>query len=264
MLQYKEYTLPGTEWAAKDWIHLKETDSTNIQAARAAAAGGGHGMLVTADRQTAGKGRWGRSWESPAVGNLYFTLLLKPDLAPDKASMLTLVMALSVSRAIRGLTGIDCGIKWPNDIVINGRKVCGILTEMHVEKGRIRYVLIGVGINVVLQEFSPTLKEKATSLEQEAGRKVSSKELLSRIMQDFEADYAGFCDCGNLQKLRQEYQDMLINCNAQVRVLDPKGEYEGTALGITETGELLVKTLDGRIEEVYAGEVSVRGIFGYV
>ena len=264
MLREGINALSSTIWAARELILLEETDSTNVQAAKAAAEGAPHGTLVTAEKQTAGRGRRGRTWESPAGKNLYFTLLLRPQFGPEKASMLTLVMACSVGRTIRQMTGLSCGIKWPNDIVVNGKKVCGILTEMSVGTDKIDHVLIGVGINVGLQEFTPELRDRATSLENETGCEVEREALLVAIMQAFEEDYELFAKWGGLRPLLDEYQSMLLNRDARVRVLDPLGEYEGTALGITETGELKVLTDDGRITEVYAGEVSVRGVYGYI
>ena len=257
-------SLLTTKWAGRILKFYDETDSTNVQAVREAENGAPHGTLIVADRQTAGKGRRGRCWESPADTNIYFTLILKPDFAPDRASMLTLVMAHSVNRSVKQETGLNCGIKWPNDIVVNGRKVCGILTEMRVEQAGIRHVVIGVGVNVGKQEFPDDLSERATCLEQECSGRVSRSSLLARIMKAFEEDYKTFIDWGNLYGLLDSYNQVLLNRNASVRVLDPRGEYEGKALGITENGELLVETGNGEVVEVYAGEVSVRGIYGYV
>lgn len=253
-------------------VHFYEcTDSTNARARLL----GEHGVLVVADRQTAGKGRRGRSWESPAGKNLYFTLALKPDFAPDKASMLTLVMAVAVLRGIEMWSGKDgqqngliapynIGIKWPNDLVINGKKICGILTEMSLQNGRIDQILIGVGINVKKQDFALELSEKATDLETQWGQEVSRAELLSAIMKAFEEAYETFLDTEDLSMLQEFYNARLVNLRREVRVLDPKGEFEGKAEGINESGELLVRLADGRLTAVYAGEVSVRGVYGYV
>ena len=130
-----------TKWAGKHVIYYDETDSTNIQAKLAGENGSAHGTLVVADRQVAGKGRRGRSWESPKGVCVYMTLLLRPELAPVRAPMLTLVMALSAAEAIREKTGLPAGIKWPNDIVLNKKKICGILTEMSTEIDYINYVV---------------------------------------------------------------------------------------------------------------------------
>lgn len=243
-------------------------DSTNAQAKLEAENGAESGTLIVAEMQTAGRGRRGRTWDSPAGSNLYFTLILRPDFAPDQASMLTLVMALAVARgveqAMSGTTLPHPQIKWPNDIVINGKKVCGILTEMGVRQNNIEHVLVGVGINVHKQEFAQDLVDKATSIEAECGQKVSRKKLLADIMEAFEEYYSTFEKDENLESLMELYNRKLVNCNREVRVLDPQGEYTGVATGINDKGELCVTLPDGSTTQVYAGEVSVRGIYGYV
>ena len=274
------------ESKAERIIHFYESiDSTNAQAAKEAKNGAKHGTLFVADMQTAGRGRRGRAWDSPAGSNIYFSLLLRPELVPDKASMLTLVMALAVAEGIERTTdrmaeavcGEDSGaesdahtislhpqIKWPNDIVVNGKKVCGILTEMNLQSGKIDSVIIGVGINVHKQEFAPELVDKATCLDAECGQKISRSQLRAEIIEAFEEYYAAFMKQGDLSGLRENYQERLVNLGREVRVLDPQGEYMGIATGITDTGELCVQLPDGSIRQVYAGEVSVRGIYGYV
>lgn len=253
-----------TEWAGRKVCFYDCIGSSNIEAKRLADEGAPHGTLVVADMQTAGRGRRGRSWTSPAGTNIYYTLLLRPAFAPDRAPMLTLVMAYSVARAIREETGLDAGIKWPNDIVIGGRKACGILTEMSVEEDYIRNVVIGVGINVHGQEFAPELADKATCLDAEYGGRVNRSRLLAAVMRAFEEDYEIFAEQENLSRLRDAYNALLVNRDREVCVLDPAGEYRGTARGITDSGELLVELPDGETQQVFAGEVSVRGIYGYV
>lgn len=253
-----------TKQLGRNIIYLERTGSTNEDAKRIVGEGAPSGTLVVTDCQEMGKGRRGRSWESPAGMNLYFTLMLKPDFVPNKASMLTLVMALSVAKAIEEETGVHPGIKWPNDIVIEGRKVCGILTEMLLEAGRIQAVVIGCGINVAQTAFSAELSEHASSLLLSCKKSVSREQLLARIMEQFEKYYDVFCKTLNLSAMQAEYEGYLVNKNKQVRVLDPVDEYEGRALGINEEGELLVELADGSISKVYAGEVSVRGLYGYV
>lgn len=254
-----------TKELGKSVYYFGCTDSTNVQAKRLAEEGAAHGTLVVADRQTAGRGRRGRGWDSPAGKNLYFTLILKPDFAPDKASMLTLVMAMAVLKGLKRLLGAaSVGIKWPNDLVINGKKICGILTEMALEQSRIGHVIIGVGINVETQEFAAELVDKATDIETACGRKLCKADLLAEIMQAFEEYYETFVKTHDLTLLQDEYNACLVNCGREVSVLDPKGEFRGTARGINSTGELLVEREVGFITAVYAGEVSVRGIYGYV
>ncbi|MCI5954738.1 MAG: biotin--[acetyl-CoA-carboxylase] ligase [Lachnospiraceae bacterium] len=253
-----------TEWAGHPVSFYETINSTNLRAKLDADNGAPEGALVVADMQTAGRGRRGRTWSSPAGLNVYFTLILKPRYVPDKASMVTLVMALAVAEGIRETCGVEAGIKWPNDIVVNGKKVCGILTEMSVEKDFIHHVVIGVGINVGLQEFAPELADTATSLQAECGRKVPKAALVANIMKAFEKYYESFREKTDLSDLVDSYNKMLVNRGKTVRVLDPKGEYSGVAEGINELGELLVELPDGHVENVYAGEVSVRGVYGYI
>jgi len=248
----------------KQMIYYDEIDSTNLEAHRLAKKGGEHGIVVAAGSQSAGRGRLGRSWNSPAESNIYMSLLLRPDLEPDQAPMLTLVMACSVAETIRETTGLDAQIKWPNDIVVNGKKVCGILTEMNAEVGRINYVVIGVGINVNTEGFPEELQEMATSLSMEAARTFFKEDILSEVLTHFEKDYAIFIKTGSFRKLKSRYENLLVNRGKMVKILGETEPYQALALGINEKGELLVRREDGSETTVYAGEVSVRGIYGYV
>lgn len=270
---YNQYELAArmrTCWAGQRICFFDSTDSTNLRAKQEAENGGAHGTLIAADAQTAGRGRRGRDWDSPAGANVYFTLLLRPDIPSDKAPMLTLVMAHAVAGGIletlrgMGASRQSIGVKWPNDIVAGGRKVCGILTEMGMEQKAVQYVVIGVGINVHRRDFKGELADRAASLEAVCGCKINRSELVANIMRAFEADYEVFCDRGNLSGLQESYNALLVNRGREVRVLDPKGEYSGTARGISSTGELLVELPDGAMREIYAGEVSVRGVYGYI
>ncbi len=256
-----------TKWAGQQLFYLEETGSTNIDAKRYAEEGEPHGTTVIAEKQNAGRGRRGKYWESPPGSAIYMTIMLKPDFAPDKASMLTLVMALSVAEAITEVTGLQAGIKWPNDVVVNKKKVCGILTELNVETDYIRHVVIGVGINVnngAPEEFPEEIRETATSLRIEAGTPFSRAELLERVLERFEKNYDTFVTTLDLRLLIEAYGRYLLNLNMEVNVLDPKGSYTGVARGISTTGELLVEKEDGEMKTVYAGEVSVRGLYGYI
>ena len=262
--QYELESRLDTRWAGHPVTCYDVTASTNLQAKINAENGAGHGALVVADMQTAGRGRRGRTWSSPSGTNVYFSLILKPDITPDMASMLTPVMGLAVAEGIRRTCGAEAMIKWPNDIVVDGRKVCGILAEMSVERDFIHYIVIGVGINVGLQEFPGDVAATAGCLQKACGKKVSRAELVANVMRIFEECYDIFMDKGNLSGLLERYERLLVNCGREVRILDPKGEFQGIAKGINEQGELLVERADGSLQKVYAGEVSVRGIYGYV
>ena len=155
-------------------------------------------------------------------------------------------------------------IKWPNDLVIGKKKICGILTEMKMEENKISSVIIGVGINVNVESFPRELRDKATSLRREAGREFCCTDLIAKIMESFEQNYNYFSEVEDLSFIQEEYNEILVNCGKQVRILEPHNEYEAVALGINEEGELLVEKETGEIERVFAGEVSVRGMYEYV
>lgn len=253
----------GTKWVGKTLYYYEDTDSTNADAMRLGEEGAEHGTLVVANHQNKGRGRRGRVWQSPVGTTISMSFLVKPEIAPGKASMLTLVMALAVAKGIEEACDLSTAIKWPNDILVNGKKVCGILTEMKAEMDYIHGVIIGVGINVNVESFPEDLQSMATSLILEKGRKVSRAEVIERVAENFEEYYEKFMEAEDLSLLRDLYEERLISKGKAVKVLDPQGEYTGISKGITDTGELVVETQDGKEQQVYAGEVSVRGIYGY-
>lgn len=256
-------SLLHTEWAGQELFCFDEIDSTNTKAKELAEQGYPSGTLVVADRQIAGRGRRGRSWDSPAGIGIFMTLLLKPDINPNNASMLTLVTALATAQAISDATGAEAKIKWPNDIVINGKKVCGILTEMSAQFDYINHIVIGIGINVHNESFPEEIRETASSLLLESGKRIHRADLIARFLERFEAGYAIFLQTEDLEGLMKDYNALLVNIQKQVRILDPKEPFEGKAIGITKRGELIVDTWESR-KLVSSGEVSVRGIYGYV
>lgn len=248
----------------KKIIYYKQLDSTNTEIHKLAAEGAEHGTVVVAGHQTAGKGRRGRNWESPAEENIYMSILLRPNFATTKAPMLTLVMACSVAEVL-GLNGFsNVQIKWPNDLVLSGKKVCGILTEMHLCGTAIDHVVVGIGINVNTTGFSAELVDKATSLRLECGKQVDKERIILDIVESFMEVYDRFVKEGDLAFLQEKYNSMLVNRDREVRVLEPENEYTAYALGINQTGELVVRLEDGTKKNVYAGEVSVRGVYGYI
>lgn len=251
-------------WAGREILYLDEVDSTNTAAKKAAENGAAHGTLVVSERQTGGKGRRGRVWDSPRGTGIFMTLILRPEMAPVHASMLTLVAALAVAGGIKEYTGASSLIKWPNDIVMGGKKVCGILTEMSADPDCINYVAVGIGINVNREEFPEEIREVAASIFTETGKKTKRSLLISAVMAAFERYYEIFMKTADMSGLLEEYNGKLANCGRTVRVLDPAGEYSGTAIGIDREGELLVEMEDRTVRRVLSGEVSVRGIYGYV
>ncbi len=257
-------SLMHTEWVAKEVLYFDTIDSTNTKAQELAEKGYPSGTLVVADKQESGKGRRGRSWVSPSGTGIFMTLMIKPDINPNNASMLTLVAALAVAKAITSVTGEEALIKWPNDIVINGKKVCGILTEMNAQFDYINHIVVGIGINVHNESFPEEISQMASSLMIEAGgKRFHRAQIIAETMSYFEQYYDTFLKTQDLSALVREYDELLVNMNKAVRVLDPKEPFDGKAMGITPKGELIVDTWESR-KLVSSGEVSVRGIYGYV
>lgn len=255
-----------TDWAARPVRYFDSVDSTNNEAKRLAEQGAPEGTLVVAEEQTQGKGRRGRAWMTPTGTAIAMSLVLRPGtrLHPDRAPMLTLVMGMTVAAACREVTSAAIGIKWPNDVVSQGRKICGILTEMSCEVDFINYVVIGIGINTGIETFPPELQETAVSLHTLMGRKPDRARLIAACMKAFERYYGLFMKTQDFTLLMEEYNALLVGKGGRVRVLSPGNEFEGISEGINPMGELRVRREDGTEETVFAGEVSVRGIYGYV
>ena len=262
---YNETTIADqihTKWAGKTVHFAREIDSTNLWIKRLAKEGASEGTLALAEFQSAGRGRLGRSWEVPEGTSVMMSILLRPKFEPQYAPTLTLVMGMAVAKAVKNL-GFDVSIKWPNDVVVSHKKICGILTEMGVRDGKIDYAVIGVGINVNIREFPEEMADKATSLYLESGKEFDRSQIPGLVMEAFEEYYEKFAATCDLSGLKEEYESILANYNQPVRVL-AKEPYEGVARGITDGGELLVEKTDGMIVAVSAGEVSVRGLYSYV
>ena len=262
---YNETTIADqihTKWAGKTVHFAREIDSTNLWIKRLAKEGAPEGTLALAEFQSAGRGRLGRSWEVPEGTSVMMSILLRPKFEPQYAPMLTLVMGMAVAKAVKKL-GFDVSIKWPNDVVVSHKKICGILTEMGVRDGKIDYAVIGVGINVNIKEFPEEMVDKATSLYLESGREFDRSQIPGLVMEAFEEYYEKFAATCDLSGLKEEYESILANYDQPVRVL-AKEPYEGVARGITDGGELLIEKTDGTIVAVSAGEVSVRGLYSYV
>ena len=249
---------------------LDRVDSTNSYAKRLAEQGEPEGVLVVAERQTAGRGRRGRHWESPEGVNVFMTLILRPKLHPSMISGMTLLAALAIAKAIQEMVSVDVAIKWPNDVIVAGKKVCGILTEMSSEENFVHYGVVGMGINVNQSGFPEELQGKATSLFLETGKKLDRCALAARTVTLFGAYYRQYEREGNLSAIVAEYNQLLANRDREVRVyygmVEDAAEEDvrtGIARGIDREGALLVE-MDGREERIVSGEVSVRGKDGYV
>ncbi|MBQ6386252.1 MAG: biotin--[Lachnospiraceae bacterium] len=239
-------------------------DSTNEEAKRLAARGAAEGLVCAALEQTAGKGRRGRSWESPMGESVYMSVLLRPEIPADRASMLTLVMGLSAAQGLSDLCGLPVRIKWPNDVVIHGKKLCGILTEASVvSQGRPEYVVTGIGINVNNTAFPEAIRDRATSLRMETGRGHSPAEAAASVLARFSENYRIFLRTADLCALRDLYEVLLAGRGETVRIEDPQGPYTAEMRGIDGHGALIVNR-GGSEERIISGEVSVRGLYGYI
>lgn len=239
-----------------------ETDSTNERIRILAQEGAPEGTLALAERQTAGRGRRGRAWQAESGDGIWMSLLLRPQIAPAQASVLTLLAGLALTEALAQETGLQPRLKWPNDILLNGKKLVGILTEMELtsEGDAIRFLTIGMGINVHTKAFPAELQEIATSLYLESGRHFDSSRLLLAMLAQFERRYQEFLAAGaSFAPFRAEYCANCLHIGKEVRVLG-RESYLAQALDITPAGELLVKRRDTGVEEVvFSGEVSIRG-----
>ncbi len=252
-----------TAWAGKTCLCFDTLESTNDCAKELAKRQSVHGTLVVTRHQTAGRGRRGRSWECSPGDAIAMSLCLEPAFAPERSAGLTLVAALAVAEAIREVTMTRPQIKWPNDIVVNGKKVCGILTEL-LSKPEGYAVVIGIGVNVNTMEFPEEIREIAGSLKLETGKEIPKEALIASVMKYFEQFYEQFVQTEDLSLLKDRYEEMLANRGKQVRVLDPNGVYEGIAGGINRFGNLIVICKDGTKKKIDSGEVSVRGLYGYL
>ena len=249
----------GTQWAGQDIVYFKEIDSTNRYAKKLAGQGAAHGTMVLADTQTAGRGRRGHSWISPAGSSISMTLILRPDVPPAQVAKISLLTALATANAIRRVTGLDVRIKWPNDIVAGGRKVCGMLMEMDATPEKVASVVAGVGINVHQTQFPEEIAHSASSLDLLAGRRISRADIVRAFLQEYERVWA----LGD-EAMMRAYCARSATIGQRVQVIGLNGTYTGTAQDVTESGSLLVRAdEDGGVREVLAADVSVRGIMGY-
>ena len=238
----------------------EETDTTNNRARELALEGAPEGTLVVAEKQTAGRGRRGKVWESPLGTGIWMSLVLRPQVAPAEASVLTLLCGLATAEAIEAETGLSAGIKWPNDILINGKKAVGILTEMDCEMSEVHFVIPGIGINVNTASFPPEIAEIATSLYLECGKTVSRRRLVHKVLERLEEHYETFLRTGSFAAMLEDYRKHCITLGKEVHVLG-REPFFAEALDITPEGELLVRRADnGKEEVVFSGEVSIRGV----
>ena len=247
-----------TDWLGHNIIYHDSVSSTNDVAKLEAQNGAVHGTVVVAEEQLKGKGRIQRGWYSPKGEGLWMTVVLRPEWLPQEAAKCTLLAAVMLHRVFTKLYGVNVGIKWPNDIFINGKKLVGILTEMNAQMDGINYIVIGMGINVNLnkQQLPEELEDIAISLNDVLDRKVSRLELFAEICKQFEIGYAEVNSKGFAQIL-DEWRKYSITLNKPVTVNGIKESYEGRAVDIDADGALIVES-DGELKTVLAGDVSIR------
>ncbi|MCL6634836.1 MAG: biotin--[acetyl-CoA-carboxylase] ligase [Peptococcaceae bacterium] len=249
----------ATRFMGRTVFYSESISSTNDLAKELARKGAGEGSLVVAEEQTGGKGRLGRGWFSPRYKGIWFSLILHPPVDPSEASRVTMLAAVAVASAIRKSTGVAAGIKWPNDLLAGGKKICGILAELSAEMDRINHLVVGVGINANLDagDFPEEVRSAATSLKMEAGRTVSRVRLLQECLTEFERWYTAWLD-GGFAPVLARWKDMAISLHCPVRIHTLNKSWDGWAEDVDEDGALLVRLPGGGVQRLVSGEVSLR------
>lgn len=252
-----------TKVLGKKIYYFEEIGSTNNEAKALSRERAEEGTLFIAEKQLGGKGRLGRTWESPSKTGIWMSLVLCPDIMPQYASQITLVAGLGMCEAIKEITGLDAKIKWPNDIVVNGKKICGILTEMSAQVEAIDYIVVGIGVNVNMLNFPKTLPY-ASSLALEGDKAYSRREIVARFLEIFEKDYEAYKQKPNLEAIIERYEEACITLHQQIKIVSRNEEIIAQGKGITKDGALVIKMADGTEKQISSGEVSVRGLYGYI
>jgi BirA family biotin operon repressor/biotin-[acetyl-CoA-carboxylase] ligase len=248
----------GNKVVGRDIRVFEETNSTNDIVEKLARDGVKEGVVVFAESQTKGRGRLGRKWLSPPRRGLWFSVLLRPDLRPQAATQLTVAAATALVRAIREQTGLTPEIKWPNDILIKGRKVAGVLTELAAELDHVKHLTLGIGVDVNLaaSEFPPELRKLATSLKIECGRHLSRIDLAAAILRELDCDYARIC-AGQFEAVADEWQEQCATIGRRVTIHIGPRALQGHAEALDDDGALLLRTEHGRLERIIGGDVTL-------
>ncbi len=253
--------------------YLRTVDSTNNYAKKLASEGEREGTVVVAETQTAGKGRLGRSWSSAGKKGIWMSLILRPQIPPDVVQIVTLAAAVAVVKAFEKGIGVTAGIKWPNDIILDGKKVCGILTEMSSEMEAVNFVVLGIGVNVnqLQEDFPDEVRSTAVSLRIYRGKHESGEicllhrsEIIKKILFELEQLYIKINN-SDFKGIIESWKRYSVTLGKEVRViLKNSSIYEGTAKDITKDGRLVIDCVDGVTRELLSGEVSVRGLLDYI
>jgi BirA family biotin operon repressor/biotin-[acetyl-CoA-carboxylase] ligase len=245
----------GTQSFGRTILHHDRVASTNDLAHQLAMAGAFEGTLVLAEEQSSGRGRLGRTWSSERFSGIYASLILRPKIEPREAPILNLVAAVAVSRGIRDVVELETDIKWPNDVMVNGRKCCGILTEMSADLDKVQFVIAGIGINVNQKNFPPELENKASSLFLKAKKEISRIEILVSVLKRFEDLYGEFLRQGRSVVLEQWIQRSSYASGKKVIVESGNRRISGITVGLGVDGTLQVRTENGQIETVLSGDL---------
>jgi len=247
-----------TRIIGRDIAYQKATPSTQEIAKALAAQGVAEGTIVVAETQSKGRGRVGRQWSSPQ-GGVYFSIILRPDMNPSEALRLPLVAGVAVAKTIKRNTKLDPRLKWPNDIMIDGKKIGGILTEMNAEMDRLDWVIIGIGLNVNMsqQSFPADVEGTATSLMEAVGKSVPRVKLLQDILAEFETLYNELMKSG-FETIRMKWKALSNTIGEKVVVTLPNGQIKGVAVDIDADGALMLEKDDGSLEKIIAGVVKLR------
>lgn len=236
-------------------VYFDEVISTNDEAKRLAENGCDSGTMVTCCLQNGGRGRLGRQWKADNK-SVCTSIVLRPDITPVYAPMITLIAGLATAKAINEVCNINAGIKWPNDVVAEGRKLVGILTEMSAEMEKIKYVVVGIGINVNNEVFADEIKDKASSLYILTGKKQSRRDIAAALIKQLMELYNLYIDKG-FAAISDEYNRLCLNRGKYVKTVGSL-EISGLCKGVDDEGRLIIETADGKIEKVFTGEVSLR------
>ena len=249
-----------TKILGSEILYFETVDSTNTQAKKVALQGVKDGTIIISEEQGGGRGRLSRSFFSPKYKGIWFSVILKPKFFPQEAPKCTLMAATAITKAIEDVTGVKVGIKWPNDVLYEGKKLVGILTEMNAEMDCINYIIIGMGINVNIdkEEMPEEIQNIATSLSQITGKKISRLKLLNKILYYLEHLYI-ICQEESFAPILDEWRKYSITLNQHIRVIGTNEVLEGIAVDIDDDGALLVN-IDGQIKRVLAGDVSIRPV----
>ncbi|AKA67453.1 biotin--[acetyl-CoA-carboxylase] ligase [Clostridium scatologenes] len=250
-----------TKYIGKNLFYFESLDSTNTKAKELASKDAPHGTVVISEEQTSGKGRLGRVFISPKRKGIWISIIMRPDIEPFKVPRITQIGAAAVVNACEAFN-IEVQVKWPNDIILNNKKVCGILTEMSGELNKVSYVVMGIGINANLdkEDFPEDLRDKATSISIETGSYIKRKEFVSILINTFEKLYEEFVEENNIKTSVDICRNHSILIGKEIKIINRNEEILAKALDLDENGELIVEFKDGSIHKVFSGEVSIRGI----